>query len=164
MDYSNLSKNIAASQQADKIYAKWYQQQPDAHKAGMIRSAFNFVAHRVKSQVLKLNPFANQADITMHFIELTQKEDYSPEVFAFIQEKMAGRSEKEWQGRFRTMKKEMGWSYADIARFVGAESEGSIRASVNRKVPAFGKLAVCVFEAMKAKDASTSSETTQKLK
>lgn len=151
MDSSNLAKNIAASKAADLAYSKWYSKQSDQHKAGMIRSAFNFVAQRIRTQVLKLNPFATQADITWKFIEVTQKEDYSPEVFAFMQAKMQQRSEKEWQQRFRMMKKKMNWSYADIAHYIGAESEGAVRASINRKVPAFGKLAVCVFEEMERK-------------
>ncbi|MFK7937680.1 MAG: hypothetical protein AB8G22_29450 [Saprospiraceae bacterium] len=149
MNSSNLSENIAAANAADLAYAKWYAGQSDQRKAGMILSAFNLIADRIRQQVRKLNPFATKADETMRFIELTQKHKYPPEVFAFIQQKMQERSEKEWQQRFRAMKKELGWSYADIARFIGAENEASVRASINRKVPAFGKLAVCVFEEMK---------------
>lgn len=149
MDSSNLSENIKVSQAADLAYSKWYYQQDDQRKASMIKSAFDFVAHRIKTQVLKLNPFANQADITWRYIELTQKQDYSPEVFEFMKKTMQKRYEKEWQVRFRAMKKELGWSYAEIAQFIGAENEHSVRASINRKMPAFGKLAVCVFEHMK---------------
>ena len=148
MDSSNLAENIKASQAADLAYSKWYAQQSDQRKASMIVSAFNFVAHRVRTQVLKLNPFARKADITWQFIALTQKEDYPPETFEFMRSEMQKRSEKEWQARFRAMKKELDWSYADIARFIGAENENAVRASINRKVPAFGKLAVCVFEEM----------------
>lgn len=155
MDYSNLSENIEASKAADLAYAKWYRKQSDQRKAGMIMSAYNFVADRIRSQVLKLNPFANKADITWRFIEVTQKDKYPPDVFAFMEEQMQKRSEKEWQERFRVMKKELKWSYADIAQFIGAENEASIRASVNRKVPAFGKLAVCVFEEMQKNQKET---------
>lgn len=158
MDSSNLLKNIEASKAADLAYAKWYAQQSDQQKAGMIMSAFNFVADRIRKQVLKINPFANKADFTMRFIEVTQKEKYPPNVFQFIEEQMKKRSEREWQERFRVMKKELGWSYADIARFIGAENEGSVRASVNRQVPAFGKLAICVFEEMKKKNSAQNTK------
>ncbi|MEM1216189.1 MAG: hypothetical protein AAGJ82_10915, partial [Bacteroidota bacterium] len=122
-------------------------------KASMILSAFNHVADRIRQQVLKLNPFASKADITWRFIELTQKDDYNEEIFKFMEDTMQKRSEEEWKERFRTMKKDMNWTYADIARFVGAENENAVRASINRKVPAFGKLAVCVFEEMQKRNA-----------
>jgi hypothetical protein len=64
---------------------------------------------------------------------------------------MAEKSEKEWQERFKTMKNELGWTYEQMATFVGAKSGDSIKASINRKLPAFAKLAVCVFEEMKGK-------------
>ncbi|MEL6941382.1 MAG: hypothetical protein AAFO82_01835 [Bacteroidota bacterium] len=152
MDYSNLSENIKASKAADMAYARWYRAQSDEKKAGMIMSAYHFVADRIRSQVLKLNPFANKTDVTWRFIEITQKDKYPPDVFAFMEKQMQKRSEKEWQERFRAMKKELKWSYADIARFIGAENEASVRASINRKVPAFGKLAVCVFEAVQNRE------------
>ena len=44
----------------------------------------------------------------------------------------------------------MNWTYADIANFIGAADEASVRASVNRKLPAFAKLAVCVYEQLQA--------------
>ena len=47
------------------------------------------------------------------------------------------------------MKKELGWTYEQMARFMGASSGNSLKASVSRKLPAFAKLAVCVFEQMK---------------
>jgi DNA-binding XRE family transcriptional regulator len=64
---------------------------------------------------------------------------------------MAEKSEKEWQERFKTMKNELGWTYEQMATFVGAKSDDSIKASINRKLPTFAKLAVCVFEEMKGK-------------
>ena len=87
-------------------------------------------------------------DIIMRFIEVTQKADYPEDTFAFIRESMQKRSEKEWQQRFKIMKKTLGWSYEDIATFIGAENGPTVKASINRKLPAFAKLAVCVFESM----------------
>ncbi|NJN78321.1 MAG: hypothetical protein HC803_08345 [Saprospiraceae bacterium] len=104
---------------------------------------------KVTYDVKKENPFSNHADVMMQFIELTQKDAYSPEIFAFIQKTMAEKSEKEWQERFKAMKNELGWTYEHIATFVGAKNSDSIKASVNRKLPNFAKLAVCVFEQMK---------------
>lgn len=153
MDFSeNLKANIEASKQADIAYSRWYAQQPDEKKAAMIASGYAFVADNVRLQVKAANPFANNADAIFKFIEITQKQDYSPETFNFIAEKMAERSEAEWQDRFKAMKKALDWSYDDMARFIGAASGDSIKASVNRQLPAFAKLAVCVFEQMK-KDA-----------
>ena len=53
--------------------------------------------------VLSINPFATKESIKAKFIEHTQKEDYSDEVFAFIQKTMQERSEKEWQKPFKAM-------------------------------------------------------------
>jgi len=83
------------------------------------------------------------------FIERTQKEDYPESVMSFIREKMAERSEAEWKQRFRAMKKELGWSYEEMATYMNAGSGASVKASVNRKLPAFAKLAVCVFESLR---------------
>jgi hypothetical protein len=112
----------------------------------MIVSSWQLVADHVRSQVKESNPFATEADVTMKFIELTQKEDYHADVFAFICQKMADRSETEWIRRFKEMKKKLGWTYDDMAKFMGAKSGASVKASINRKLPAFAKLAVCVFE------------------
>jgi len=38
-----------------------------------------------------------------------------------------------------------------MARFMGASGGDSVKASVNRQLPAFAKLAVCVLEAMQEK-------------
>ena len=149
MDYSNLEENIKASEEADFQYAQWYAKQSDDRKSAMILSGYKMVADNVKQQVKAKNPFSTQADVTMRFIEVTQKADYSETTFAFILETMNKRSEKEWQQRFKTMKKELGWSYDDMATFMGAENAESVKASVNRKLPAFAKLAVCIFEHLK---------------
>ncbi len=44
------------------------------------------------------------------------------------------------------MKKALGWSHDDIAQFMGAENGNSVKSSLARKIPAFAKLAICVFE------------------
>ena len=146
MDYSNIEENIKASEAADLQYAQWYAQQPDARKSAMMLSGYKMVADNVTQQVKAKNPFSTQSDVTMRFIEVTQKADYSADTFAFILETMQKRSEKEWQQRFKAMKKTLGWSYEDMATFMGAENAESVKSSINRKLPAFAKLAVCVFE------------------
>lgn len=146
--FKNLAENIAASRESDFAYARWYASQPDEQKASMIISGWKLAFGHVRNQVLNNNPFSTEADVTTKFIEHTQKEDYTPEIFAFILEKMAERSEREWKQRFKSMKKQLGWSYDDMARFIGASNGASVKASINRQLPAFAKLAVCVFEQM----------------
>ncbi len=146
MDYSKVKENIKASEASDFAYAKWYEKQPIEKKMSMVISGYNFVANHIRQMVLSINPFATKASIRAKFIEHTQKEDYSDEVFAFIQKNMQERSEKEWKERFKAMKKELGWSYEDMAIYMEAKNGKSVKASVNRKLPAFAKLAVCVFE------------------
>jgi hypothetical protein len=148
MDYS---KNIEAHKASDLAYAKWYEHQPEERKAQMVLSGYNFIAERIKYDMAKENPFATQAEILQTFVEVTQKDAYPPDIFSYIQEKFAERSEQEWKQRFRNMKKHFGWTYDDMARYIGAESGNSLKASVSRKLPAFAKLAVCVFEATKEK-------------
>jgi uncharacterized protein YbcC (UPF0753/DUF2309 family) len=149
MDYSeNIAENISASRASDFLYAKWYAQQPETKKADMFVSACQLVESNIRQQVEATNPFATEADVTLRFIELTQKTDYSPEMLKFIEENMAKRSEIEWQKRFKVMKKSLDWTYEDIASFMCAENGASVKSSVNRQLPAFAKLAVCVFEKM----------------
>ncbi|MCO6478555.1 MAG: hypothetical protein J5I94_18125, partial [Phaeodactylibacter sp.] len=83
------------------------------------------------------------------YMEYNLKDAYPPETFAFIRRKMMERAEAEWKQRFRAMKKELGWTYDEMARFIGASSGDSLKSSGSRKLPAFAKLAVCVFEQMK---------------
>lgn len=146
MDYS---KQVQASLEADLAYAQWYNQLPDEKKAAIFLNGFNFVADKIKFDVLQENPFATQAEITWRFIETTQKDSYPPEVFDFMRKKMLERAEQEWKDRFKAMKKSLGWTYDEMAKYMGAQSGGSLKASVNRKLPAFAKLAVCIFEKMK---------------
>lgn len=146
MDYSELVK---ASKASDFAYAQWYSGLPDERKAQIFQSGFNFVAEKVRYDTKKESPFATKAEIILRFIELTQKDTLPPDTFNFIRQKMLERAEEEWKQRFRAMKKELGWTYDELARFMGAGSGDSVKSSVSRKLPAFAKLAVCVFEEMK---------------
>lgn len=146
-----FAKNVAASAAADLAYSRWYAQLPNERKAAFFANGFKFVADKVRHEVKKENPFAGEEAVKLRFIEHTQKKDYPEETFNFIVEKMKERSEKEWQQRFKKMKKTLNWTHDDMARFIGASSGDSVKASVNRKLPAFAKLAVCVFEEMAAK-------------
>jgi len=155
MDYS---ENVKASLESDLAYAKWYAQQPDNKKAEMIKSGYLFATNHIVQQATSRNPFSTSADIIFEFIRHTQKEEYPPETFAFIQQKMQERSEKEWKERFKAMKKNLGWSYDQMATYIGASNGASVKASINRKLPAFAKLAVCVFEQMQKNQADTISK------
>ncbi len=149
MDYSEqMAETYRLSRESDFAYAKWYAKQPDALKAGFLAEGFQFAFEKVAYDEKKVNPFVSEAMVTSRFIEIAHKQDYTPQVFAFILEQMAERSEREWKQRFKAMKKQLGWSYDDMARFIGASNGASVKASVNRQLPAFAKLAVCVFEQM----------------
>ena len=145
MDYFDT---LNSPKEAELAHAHWYSQLPIERKAKMMCDFFQFPFEKVGYEVRKENPFATQASINAKVIEYTQKEDYSEEMFAFIQEKMKERSEKEWKARFKTMKKALGWSYDEMALYMEAGSGASVKASVNRQLPAFAKLAVCIFEQM----------------
>jgi hypothetical protein len=124
-------------------------------KPSFSKNGFDFVAKKVRHDLKSENPFATEADIRLRFVELTQREEYPEEIFAFIQEKFLECSEKEWQHRFKAMKNALGWSYDDIANFIHAGSGASVKASINRKLPAFAKLAVCVFEKLHTPEPAT---------
>jgi len=148
MDFSK--ENLAAKQAANRQYAEWYSQLPDERKAEMLLSGYEFAAGKIRYDIRKENPFATDSDVRMRFIELTQG-DYPESTMNFIRQKMKERSEADWQKRFKAMKKVLGWSYEDMARFMGASGGDSVKASVNRQLPAFAKLAVCLFEKMQEK-------------
>lgn len=76
--------------------------------------------------MLQENPFATEAEIILRFIELTQQSDYPTEIFAHIRQTMQERIEAEWKQRFRRMKKSLGWSYDQMAAFVGAAGGDSL--------------------------------------
>jgi chromatin segregation and condensation protein Rec8/ScpA/Scc1 (kleisin family) len=149
MDYSNLEENIKASEEADFQYAKWYEKQSDERKSAMMISGYKLVAERIKAQQKAKNPFSTKADVILHFMEVTQKEAYPQDVFTSMVENMKKRSDVEWQQRFDDMKNELGWSFEDIANFTDSENPIDLKESVSQKIPAFAKLAVCVFEQMK---------------
>lgn len=141
-----IQANIKASEASDLAYANWYVNLPDEKKAQMIKSGYDFVVNRIRQSVIAENPFATEEDVKRRFIEVTQREDYSAETFEFILKTLEKRKEKEWQERFKRMKKELGWSYDEITTFIEAKNGDTVKSSINRKLPAFAKLAVCVFE------------------
>jgi hypothetical protein len=149
MDYSNLEENIRASEEADFQYAKWYEKQSDERKSSMMISGYKFVAEKITAQQKAKNPFSTKADLILRFIEVTQKEEYPQDVFKVMVENMKKRSDEEWQKRFDDMRNELGWSFEDMANFTDTDNPLEIKESVNQKIPAFAKLAVCVFEQMK---------------
>lgn len=154
----DFTENVKASEAADFAYAQWYAGLPDERKAQFFLSGFKLVAEKIRQDVKKENPFSTEAEMVWRFIELTQKEAYSEETFAFIRQKMQERVEEEWKQRFRAMKKQLNWTYAEIAEFMGAGSADAVKASISRKLPAFAKLAVCVFEQMQQQQGETGGE------
>ena len=143
MDYSDL---VQASEAADFAYAKWYGALPDARKAEMFLAGYNFVAEKIRHDVLRENPFATEAEIRFRFIQLTQRDDYDEKTFAHIETVMQDKIEAEWKDRFKQMKLKLGWTYDQMASFIGASSGDVLKATVSRKIPAMAKLAICVFE------------------
>ena len=143
MDYSDL---VHSSEAADFAYARWYSTLPDERKAEMYLAGYNFVAEKVRQDALRENPFATKAEITLRFIELTQKDQYDEKTFAHIKAVMQARIEAEWKDRFKRMKRELGWSYEQMASFIGASSGDALKATISRKIPAMANLAICVFE------------------
>ena len=146
MDYF---KTINSTKEFELKYANWYFQQSDEWKANMLFDSFQFGLEVVMNNARQKNPFATHADQMRLYVENNLKKEFPPMSFAFILDKLDERSEAEWKQRFKSMRKHLGWSYDDIARFIGAASGAAVRASVNRKLPAMAKLAVCVFEQMK---------------
>lgn len=147
MDFSETNLPTHGTQtDAERSYTSWYAQLPQERKARLFADMFQFGLDSVKYNARKNNPFLTDAEATLRFIELQFKQDYSPEMFDFITKKMEERAEKEWKARFKAMKKTLGWSHDDIAQFIGAENGNSVKSSLARKIPAFAKLAICVFE------------------
>lgn len=147
MDYFDF---VNSSKESELAYARWYSQLPDERKAKMLCDLFQFGIETVKYNAKKENPFLTESELLLQYMEYNLKGTYPPETFAFIREKMMERAEEEWKQRFRAMKKDLGWTYDEMARFMGASSGDSLKASVSRKLPGFAKLAVCIFEQMKS--------------
>ncbi|MCB0579615.1 MAG: hypothetical protein KDD10_09950 [Phaeodactylibacter sp.] len=146
MDYFDT---INSSKESELAYANWYSRLPDERKAKMLCDLFQFGIETIKYNAKKENPFLTESELLLLYMEFNLKDAYPPETFAFIRKKMLERAEEEWKQRFRAMKKELSWTYEEMARFMGASSGDSLKASVSRKLPGFAKLAVCVFEKMK---------------
>jgi hypothetical protein len=117
----------------------------------MLCDLFQFGVDSIRYNAKKQNPYLTDSETMLFYFEKNLKSSFSPEVFEFIQSEMMKRAEIEWENRFKSMKIQLGWTYDDIAQFIHAESGNSVKSSVNRKLPAMAKLAVCVFEAMKDK-------------
>ncbi|MBU6342301.1 MAG: hypothetical protein KGS48_12465 [Bacteroidetes bacterium] len=149
MEYSDNSMVLG---EAELAYARWYSALPVARKAQMLCDLFQFGVDSVRYNAKKQNPFLTDSETMLFYFEKNLKNSFSPEVFEFIRTEMMKRAEIEWENRFKAMKTQLGWTYDDIARFIHAESGNSVKSSVNRKLPAMAKLAVCVFEAMKEKN------------
>ena len=143
MDYFDT---INSTKEAELAYANWYSQLPDARKAKMLCDLFQFGIDTVRYNARKENPFISEAETLMKYIELNLKKDFSPDVYAFIETKMAERAENEWKQRFKTMKNTLGWSYEKMALFMDAGSADALKSSISRKIPNFAKLAICIFE------------------
>ncbi len=126
--------------------ARWYSELPMEQKSKIMGDGFKFVFDTIGHAALLENPFLSKSGVMLKFCEVVHKHDMMPESFGIVEKVLTERSEAEWQQRFKTMKKNLGWSYDDMATFVGAASGDSVKASVNRQLPAFAKLAVCVFE------------------
>jgi hypothetical protein len=146
MDYF---ETINSTKEAEMVYANWYAQLPDARKAQMLCNFYDLGINTVRYNARKENPFITEAEATMKYIEANLKNRITSETYAFVVAKMAERAEQEWQERFKKMKKELNWTYADIARFMEASGEDAVKSSISRKLPAFAKFAVCVFEQSK---------------
>ena len=145
MDYF---ETINSSKEAEVAYANWYYQLPDERKAKLFSDLFQFGLDMVKYNAKKENPFITEAEQMMKYVDHNLKDKFPPSSYDVIQKGYAKRSEIEWKERFRKMKKHLGWTFDDMAKYIGAESGNSVKASVSRKLPAFAKLAVCVFERM----------------
>jgi len=114
----------------------------------MLNDIFQFGVETVKHNASRKDPFLTEAELMLQYMEYNLKPTMPSETFAFIRQKMLERAKEEWKARFRAMKKALGWTYDDMARFIGASSGASLKASVSRKLPGFAKLAVCVYEEM----------------
>jgi len=143
MDYF---ETINSSKEFEIAYANWYYQLPAERKAVIMSDLFQFGLDMVRYNARKENPFITEADQMMKYVHYNLRDEFPPDSNQLIENVLSKRSEAEWQQRFKAMKKALGWSYDDMARFVGAANGASVKASVNRQLPAFAKLAVCVFE------------------
>jgi hypothetical protein len=149
MDYSDQSTVLG---EAELAYARWYSALPATRKAQMLCDLFQFGVDSIRYNAKKQNPYLTDSETMLFYFEKNLKNSFSPEVFEFVRSEMMKRAEIEWENRFKAMKTQLGWTYDDIARFIHAESGNSVKSSINRKLPAMAKLAVCVFEAMKEKN------------
>ena len=146
MDYFNL---INSSKEAELAYANWFSQLPAERKAQMMCDTFEFGVNTVLHNYHKDNPYCTEAEALMFYMEQNLRPFFSESTWAFVRAKMAEKVEEEWKKRFRAMKEELDWSYADMAKIMDSDSPAAVKSSVSRKIPGFAKLAVGVFEEMR---------------
>lgn len=146
MDYFNF---INSSKEAEIAYAHWYYHLPDERKAQIMCDTFQFGIDAVMYNYRKEHPFCTESEAMLFYMEQNLKPFFSTEIWSFIRATMEEKAENEWKNRFKTMKEDLNWSYADMAGIMDASSPDSIKSSVARKIPGFAKLAVSVYEKMK---------------
>jgi hypothetical protein len=98
-------ENVKASEAADFAYAKWYNQLPDEKKATFFKNAHKMVVDKMTYDVKKENPFSNHADVMMQFIELTQKDAYSPRNLRLYPKNNGGKIGKRMAGTVQNYEK-----------------------------------------------------------
>lgn len=148
MDYFDL---INSSKEAELAYANWVYQLPAERKAQMMCDAFEFGVNAVLHNYHKENPYCADAEALMFYMEQNLRPFFSESTWAFVQAKMTEKAEEEWKKRFRVMKDELDWSYANMAKIMDSDSPTAVKSSVSRKIPGFGRLAIGVFEEMREK-------------
>ncbi len=91
-------------------------------------------------------------EITLEFVRLLSYESnkISEEHWQHFKTIMEQKIHKDWKKRFRKMMQANDWTYEDIAKFSGLKNGKVVEATISRGLPAFAKLAVCVFEQLQA--------------
>jgi len=148
MDYFNL---INSSKEAELAYAKWVDQLPAERKAQMMCDTFEFGVNNVLHNFQQEHLYCTEAEALMFYMEQNLKPFFSESTWAFVRTKMAEKAEEEWKKRFKAMKDELDWSYADMAKIMNSDNPDAVKSSVSRKIPGFAKLAVGVYEEMQRK-------------
>ncbi len=146
MDYFEL---INSSKEAELAYANWLYQLPAERKAQLMCDTFQFGVDAVLYNYRKAHPHHTEAEALMYYMEQNLKPYFSEATWAFVQAKMEEKAEEEWKKRFKAMKDDLDWSYADIASIMNSGSPDAIKSSVSRKIPGFAKLAIGVYEKMR---------------
>jgi hypothetical protein len=149
MDYFEL---INSSKEAELAYANWLYQLPAERKAQMMCDTFQFGIETVLYNYHQEHPYHTEAEARMFYMEQNLKPFFSESTWDFIKAKMEEKVEEEWKKRFKAMKEDLDWSYADMAKIMNSDSPDAIKSSVSRKIPGFAKLAVGVYEEMRGQE------------